>query len=580
MVDRRPSPSSPHYPCRLTNPLTSFSQNVQMTPRLAIALVCILTTWPVPANGQQPAKTDTVRVSGRGATRWSARGDAIRQAMQQKVAQLVIADRAVSGDSVLKDDVVSTMNGFVEGFEVIAERRNGDEIELDARVILGTGTIERYIERRRDPTAGTVDGDGMLARLQASQEFERARADVVTRLLSGFPDDAVSLTVDEVRPHPADRNLFLVFGRSRVDDGFVRQLTTGMDALLKDKCPTLDCEGTFVLNLIEESGKNRLQVLRGIVTDDAYNRPHFKWGYDGGPAFSAILYTEDAVKFVSPMRFLWMTKDPGSIDRKRGRRESERAVCGWLGPQYLIQAWYIRGSDGLCLAIGDRQFATTVLPEFLEGAKTIKGMLVPRDVSFLCEKALQFVPRHAGDPRRPESPGYSQECAGAVARLIGRPPRKVFFPDGRILLTDDLLTDDRANAPPVDEPIRPPLLPNTSRADRWRQLRRAGFAADRAAAIVLEELPDGQWPKPDNPFAQDEESPKRTGFSNLVRGAMQGLGTARTSTIGAIGTLTGSGRLRDFADRSEAEMREFYDPQGRAGRAGIATTPPQRNAPR
>jgi hypothetical protein len=75
----------------------------------------------------------------------------------------------------------------------------------------------------------------------------------------------------------------------------------------------------------------------------------------------------------------------------------------------------------------------------------------------------------------------------------------------------------------------------------------------------------------DNPFLDlidEKESPKRTGVSNLVRGAMQGLGTAGTSTIGAIGTLTGSGRLRDWADRSEAEMREFYDPQGRAGRAG------------
>lgn len=67
---------------------------------------------------------------------------------------------------------------------------------------------------------------------------------------------------------------------------------------------------------------------------------------------------------------------------------------------------------------------------------------------------------------------------------------------------------------------------------------------------------------------QAPATPERTVFSNLARGAMQGLGTAGTSTVGAIGTLTGSGRLRDWADRSEAEMREFYDPQGTAGRVG------------
>jgi hypothetical protein len=57
-------------------------------------------------------------------------------------------------------------------------------------------------------------------------------------------------------------------------------------------------------------------------------------------------------------------------------------------------------------------------------------------------------------------------------------------------------------------------------------------------------------------------------MSNVVRGLAQGLGTAGTSTVGAIGTLTGSQGLQNWASRSEEEMREFYDPQGTAGRIG------------
>lgn len=409
-----------------------------MTVWLACALACVLSTWSVPVKGQQPAKLDTVRVSGRGATRWSARGDAIRQAMQQKVAQLVIADRAVSADSVLKDDVVSTMNGFVEGFEVIAERRSGEEIELDARVILGTGSIERYIARRRNPTAGMVDGDGMLARLQASQAFERARADVVTRLFSGFPGEAVSLTVDEVHPDPEDRSRFLVFGRSRVDDGFANQLTTGMDALLKDKCPRPDCEGEFILTLVESSGKTRQQVLRGIVGGGQSHLPErSRSAFGESPLLSggfqkslwdsrladlyssAIFFTEDAVAFVEPSSWEWMEKYPGSIDGNKWRRERDKALCEGM--------WYTTYSNGFCIAIGDRRFLAKVLPEFLEGAKTISGMLVPVDVSRVCELARQ-------------NGVMSSECAGELARLIGRRPRKVFFKQNRIPLTADLST--------------------------------------------------------------------------------------------------------------------------------------------
>jgi hypothetical protein len=41
----------------------------------------------------------------------------------------------------------------------------------------------------------------------------------------------------------------------------------------------------------------------------------------------------------------------------------------------------------------------------------------------------------------------------------------------------------------ASEPPRPALKPGTSRRDRWEELKRAGFAGDRATAIVREEMP-------------------------------------------------------------------------------------------
>lgn len=82
---------------------------------------------------------------------------------------------------------------------------------------------------------------------------------------------------------------------------------------------------------------------------------------------------------------------------------------------------------------------------------------------------------------------------------------------------------------------------------------------------------DDAWEAAQDPLDaawEQANATRRSGISNVVRGLAQGLGTAGTSTIRAIGTLTGSDRLKRFAEESEREMQEFYDPQGTAGAVG------------
>lgn len=78
--------------------------------------------------------------------------------------------------------------------------------------------------------------------------------------------------------------------------------------------------------------------------------------------------------------------------------------------------------------------------------------------------------------------------------------------------------------------------------------------------------------------APAEEKDKPSVWGGFVRGAkdfgaqaMRGLGEAGTSTVGAIGSLTGSDTLKDWAKRSEEEMAQFYgEAEGGAGTAGRA----------
>lgn len=60
----------------------------------------------------------------------------------------------------------------------------------------------------------------------------------------------------------------------------------------------------------------------------------------------------------------------------------------------------------------------------------------------------------------------------------------------------------------------------------------------------------------------------RSWLNNLLRGSMLGLGQTGTAVARGVGALPGLGVARDWADETEAAMRDFYDPQGRAGTVG------------
>jgi hypothetical protein len=66
------------------------------------------------ASAQSP--NVTVFVTGSGPSIDDAKTDAIRQALQLTMRQLVIVDRVISGDTVVRDRVMSTMNGYIEQF--------------------------------------------------------------------------------------------------------------------------------------------------------------------------------------------------------------------------------------------------------------------------------------------------------------------------------------------------------------------------------------------------------------------------------------------------------------------------------
>ena len=162
-------------------------------PLLALAMGLLL-----PAEVTAQGDSVVVSVVGEGATVWSARSDAIKQALASALSQLVIADRRVSGDELVRDEVTSTLNGFVRRFEQTALVKDGNAWRLSATVTVGTSEIRNYVARPTGGQSSRVDGSSMLAAVAGVEEKRKANRALLLRMLEGYPNDVANVRLDSL----------------------------------------------------------------------------------------------------------------------------------------------------------------------------------------------------------------------------------------------------------------------------------------------------------------------------------------------------------------------------------------------
>lgn len=162
----------------------------------AAAWLCAVTATGASLSAQA---SRVVEVEGSGATRSEARENAVRNALTTVVKQFVIADRAVSADDVLQERVLSTMNGYVERFEVLEVRADGAETVVKARVTVSETDVRATIRLRGVGSAGQVDGTSLVAASLADVARREARERMVMRIITQLTQ-SVEFTFDSIVP--------------------------------------------------------------------------------------------------------------------------------------------------------------------------------------------------------------------------------------------------------------------------------------------------------------------------------------------------------------------------------------------
>lgn len=183
-----------------------------------------------------------VTVTGTGPTLELARSDATRQALQQTISQLVVVDREISGNTVLRDRVLSTMNGYIDKFVVRREIKTGAEFSVTADVVVSASRIENFIGIVTS-AGGAFDGSSLLAeqaRRQAQAQADilqrKARGEIFDNVLRPFPSKAMSIRILGITLSNTSPDELVITVEVTHNPEFIKALEGSVEALSVVKC--------------------------------------------------------------------------------------------------------------------------------------------------------------------------------------------------------------------------------------------------------------------------------------------------------------------------------------------------------
>lgn len=181
----------------------------------------------------------TVTVTGTGASVDEARTDAVRQALQQTIRQLVVVDRVVSNDRLLRDDVMSTMNGYVERFRQTKLDKTATGFSVEAEITVSASRIENFIGI---PAGGAapLEGASLLAESGRQVAQRKARGEIFDRLFRDFPSETSDVKVLAIAPSTLDPNSLVVSFSHALKPTFLAALTGTLHALSSHECREID----------------------------------------------------------------------------------------------------------------------------------------------------------------------------------------------------------------------------------------------------------------------------------------------------------------------------------------------------
>jgi hypothetical protein len=180
--------------------------------------------------------TQEVEATGTGTTENEAFKQAVVDAVRQVVGTLVSAENVVKNDRVVKDEVLTLSNGFVE--KVLKQEKNqqadGSWL-VRLKCVIRKGQLYRNLQKANVPTI-KFDGVSLFADVVSQLDHEKSSAEMIRNAMKKISSSLITVTMLEEKPRTDidDRN------EEWVTLNFAWAASVDVDAFFTDCVPALD----------------------------------------------------------------------------------------------------------------------------------------------------------------------------------------------------------------------------------------------------------------------------------------------------------------------------------------------------
>ena len=172
---------------------------------IGIALV-FLHSGAAEKTDSAPPATTVVVASGVGVDADKALRNALRNAVEQSVGLIVDAETVVKNESVIKEQILTYSDGFVEKFERVKEIKREDglyDVKIKA-VVKRRQLIEKLKEAKI--ASAKVEGESLFAEVVTQLDAEKSAARLLEKAMEGLPASLLVAKVTNQKPQILKKN--------------------------------------------------------------------------------------------------------------------------------------------------------------------------------------------------------------------------------------------------------------------------------------------------------------------------------------------------------------------------------------
>lgn len=176
---------------------------------LALGIGSLLFVLPLAAQektGAAASATTEVVATGVGVDADKALRNAFRNAVEQAVGLIVDAETVVKNEDVIKDQILTYSDGFVEKFDRVKEGKRDDglyEVKIKA-VVKRRQLIEKLKEAKI--SVAKVEGESLFAEVVTQLDAEKNAAKLLEKAFEGLPASLLVARVADQKPAILEKN--------------------------------------------------------------------------------------------------------------------------------------------------------------------------------------------------------------------------------------------------------------------------------------------------------------------------------------------------------------------------------------